>query len=102
MSSKLEVKNGEVYLIDLKDTYPNVQKGVRPCLVVQNDFGNMFSPTIIVVPITTKLKKTNMPVHVLIKNHGANKSEMILCECVITISKSQIRGYIEIYMIRRI
>lgn len=80
----------------MKDTYPNVQSGVRPCLIVQNNIGNTYSSTIIVVPITTKIKKTNMPVHVVIEHGSSPKQsyEMVLCECILTVSKSQIKNYL--------
>lgn len=92
----MKVKKGEIYLVDLKDTYSNVQKGIRPCLIIQNDYGNNYSPTTIVVPITSKIKKTNMPVHVVVeKGVSSHKSyEMILCESIITISKDQIKNYL--------
>lgn len=92
----MKVKKGEVYLVDLKDTYCNVQSGVRPCLIIQNNYGNDYSPTTIVVPITSKIKKTNMPVHVVVENGRSphQSYEMILCESIITISKEQIKNYL--------
>ena len=95
----LSVKKGEVYLIDLKDTYSNVQCGKRPCLVIQNDYGNEYSPTTIVVPITTKIKKTYMHVHVVIeKGSYSNKDrEMVLCECILTVSKDQIINHLRTF-----
>lgn len=92
----MKVKKGEIYLVDLKDTYCNVQNGTRPCLIIQNNYGNDYSPTTIVVPITSKIKKTNMPVHVVVeKGISPHKSyEMILCESIITISKDQIKNYL--------
>ena len=95
----ISVKKGEVYLIDLKNTYQNVQSGKRPCLIVQNNYGNTYSPTIIVVPITTKIKKTYMPVHVVIeKGVCFNKEkEMILCECILTVSKEQIINHLRTF-----
>lgn len=89
------IKNGDVYLIDLKDTYCNVQNGLRPCLVVQNNCGNQHSPTVIVVPITSKLKKRNMPVHVVVEQN--NNTEMVLCECILTVSKEQIGRYLRTF-----
>lgn len=84
------IKRGEIYLINLVENYSNVQSGIRPCLVVQNDFGNCYSPTLIVIPLTTKLKKLNMPVHVIV---GIN--QMALCETILTVSKKQIISYIK-------
>ena len=80
-----EIRRGKVYDVELKNTSSHVQFGRRPCLVVQT-----FSPTIIVVPLTTKLKKTHLPVHVI-----TAKNQMALCECVLTISKEQIISYIK-------
>lgn len=81
---------GDVFLVDLDDTNSHVQSGKRPCLIVQNNLGNSFSPNLIVVPLTSKLKKKNMSVHVVI-----DKNEMALCECILTISKTQLIYYIK-------
>lgn len=77
----------------------NVQSGKRPCLIIQNNNGNTYSPTVIVVPITTKIKKTYMPVHVIVeKGVCSNKDrEMILCECILTISKEQIINHLRTF-----
>ncbi len=85
-----EIKRGKVYDVDLPSTSSHVQSGRRPCLVVQNNLGNTFSPTLIVVPLTTKIKKTHLPVHVV-----TSKNQMALCECILTISKEQIISYIK-------
>lgn len=85
-----KIKKGDVFLVELSNTYSHVQNGTRPCLIVQNNLGNTFSPTLIVVPLTTKIKKTNMPVHVIITPY-----QMALCECILTISKKQILSYIK-------
>ena len=83
-------KRGDIYEVELNSTYSHVQSGRRPCLVVQNNLGNTFSPTLIVVPLTTKIKKTHLPVHVV-----TSKNQMALCECILTISKEQIISYIK-------
>ena len=85
-------KKGDIFLAELNDSYNHVQNGIRPCLIVQNNQGNTFSPTLIVVPLTTKIKKTNMPVHVVITPY-----QMVLCECILTISKKQIISYIKTF-----
>lgn len=84
------IKKGDIYVVSLEDKYNHVQNGVRPCLVVQNNMGNAFSPNLIVVPLTTKVKKTYMPVHVILE-----PSVMALCECIMTISKEQVIYYIK-------
>lgn len=81
---------GDIYLVKLQEKYDHVQFGTRPCIIVQNNFGNTFSNTLIVIPVTSKIKKKDMPVHVVINNN-----EMALCECILTISKTQIINYIE-------
>ena len=74
-------KKGNVYLVNLNNSYPNIQKGRRPCIIVQNDYANTFSKTLIVVPITTKIKRTDLPIHVRI-----DSKQMALCEHIFTIS----------------
>ncbi len=86
----INIQRGQVYEVNLNNTSLHVQSGRRPCLVIQNNLGNTFSPTLIIVPLTTKLKKTNMPVHVI-----TAKNQMALCECILTISKEQIISYIK-------
>ncbi len=86
----INIQRGQVYEVNLNNTSPHVQSGKRPCLVVQNNLGNTFSPTIVIVPLTTKLKKTYMPVHVI-----TAQNQMALCECILTISKEQIISYIK-------
>ncbi len=83
------IKRGDILLVKLKNDYPHIQTGIRPCVVVQNNFGNTFSKILIVVPLTTKLKKITMPVHVIV-----NSKQMALCESIMTISKEQIINYI--------
>lgn len=84
------IQRGDVLFVQLTDKYDHVQNGNRPCLVVQNNIGNTFSPTIIVVPLTSKMKKTNLPIHVVLE-----PKMMALCECILTISKEQIMYYIK-------
>ena len=85
-----EFKRGDIYLVDLGISNSHVQSGKRPCLIVQNNLGNTFSTTLIIVPLTTKIKKINMPVHVIIE-----PNQMALCECILTISKNQTINYIK-------
>lgn len=84
------IKRGDVYFVKLDHVCPHTQFGRRPCLVVQNNLGNTFSSTLIVIPLTTKLKKMNLPVHVFTGTH-----EIALCECVLTISKYRLCNYIK-------
>ena len=83
-------KKGDVYIFELKENESHVQKGIRPCLIVQNDVGNANSPNLIVVPLTSKVKRRDMPVHVL-----TGRRQMALCECILTIPKDNIISYIK-------
>lgn len=84
------IKRGDVYFVQLYNKAEHVQDGKRPCVVIQNNRGNKFSPTLIVIPLTSKIKKTYLPVHVVL-----GYETMALCECVLTISKDQIIRYIK-------
>ena len=84
-----KIKRGDVYFIQLYNKAEHVQDGKRPCVVIQNNKGNKFSSTLIVIPLTSKIKKTYLPVHVVLEYET-----MALCECVLTISKNQIIRYI--------
>ena len=64
---KREVKRGEVFYADLSPVVGSEQGGVRPVLIVQNDIGNRFSPTVIAAAITSKQDKTNLPTHIPVK-----------------------------------
>lgn len=83
---RLMLHRGSVYFGDLGDNGDGVQSGIRPLLVVQNNMGNKHSPTIIVVPITSKRKK-KMPTHFSIK---LDKKSTVLCEQITIIHKSKL------------
>jgi mRNA interferase MazF len=90
---KMTIKRGDIYYADLSPVVGSEQGGVRPVLVVQNDIGNKFSPTIIVSAITSQLDKAKLPTHIEIKGglHGLNKNSVILLEQVRTIDKRRLR-----------
>ena len=87
---------GDIYFADLSPVVGSEQGGVRPVLVIQNNVGNKFSPTVIVAAITSRMDKHNLPTHVLIEQsrYGLQKDSMILLEQVRTIDKSRLRDYI--------
>ena len=88
------VKRGEIYYADLGVNDGSIQSGIRPVLIIQNDVGNKFSPTVIVVPLTSQSKK-NMPTHVLFGTEtGLTKPSVCLCEQITVIDKSDLRGLI--------
>lgn len=87
----INVKRGDIFLVDLPDLHNHIQSGLRPCVVVQNNMGNTYSSLVIVCPITTKVKNNQMT-HVKIKE--LCRPSIILCEQIITISKDQLQRYI--------
>lgn len=97
MKSSNNTKNpkiGDIYLVDF-DGSGNEQKGFRPGLVFQNNVGNEHSPNLIVLPLTSALKKTNQPTHVFIpKEVGLRKDSMVLCENPKCMSKYKLGEYI--------
>lgn len=97
MKSSNNTKNpkiGDIYLVYF-DGSRNEQKGFRPGLVFQNNVGNEHSPNLIVLPLTSALKKTNQPTHVFIpKEVGLRKDSMVLCENPKCMSKYKLGEYI--------
>lgn len=87
------VKRGDIYYADLSPVVGSEQGGVRPVLVIQNNLGNYFSPTIIVAAITAKLAKPKLPTHIGIdaKITGIERNSVILLEQIRTIDKSRLR-----------
>lgn len=87
------VKRGDVYFADLSPVVGSEQGGIRPVLVVQNNLGNHFSPTIIVAAITAKMAKPKLPTHIGItsENTGIEKDSVILLEQIRTIDKARLK-----------
>lgn len=86
-------KCGEIYNVDFGKNKDSVQSGIRPAIIVSNNIGNANSPNVIVIPLTSKIKKENMPTHVVIepsKENGLKYKSMALCENLTTISKKQL------------
>ena len=86
------VKRGDVYFADLSPVVGSEQGGVRPVLVIQNDIGNRFSPTVIVAAITAQIQKATLPTHVEIdaKRYGFERDSVILLEQIRTIDKQRL------------
>ena len=87
------VKRGEVYYADLSPVIGSEQGGVRPVLVIQNDIGNKFSPTVIVTAITSQLTKAKLPTHIELKKgqFGLNKDSVVLLEQIRTLDKRRLK-----------
>lgn len=87
------VKRGDIYYADLSPVVGSEQGGVRPVLIVQNDVGNKYSPTVIAAAITSQINKAKMPTHIELKaqDYGLHKDSVILLEQIRTIDKKRLR-----------
>ncbi|MET3576020.1 type II toxin-antitoxin system PemK/MazF family toxin [Bhargavaea ullalensis] len=88
----MAIKRGDVFFADLSPVVGSEQGGTRPVLVIQNDIGNRFSPTVIIAAITAQIQKAKLPTHVEIdaEKHGFDRDSVILLEQVRTIDKSRL------------
>lgn len=86
------VKRGDIYFADLSPVVGSEQGGVRPVLIIQNNLGNHFSPTVIVAAITAKMVKPKLPTHIGIKaiGTGIERDSVILLEQIRTIDKARL------------
>lgn len=89
------IKRGDIYYADLSPVIGSEQDGIRPVLIVQNDLGNKFSPTVIAVAITTQ-SKTKLHTHIPINKEVSNlpKNSIILVEQIRTLDKSRLKNKI--------
>ena len=89
----MTVKRGEIYYADLSPVVGSEQGGIRPVLIVQNDVGNQFSPTVIAAAITSRRYKTNLPTHIRVNARGSGlaKDSIILLEQVRTLDKKRLK-----------
>lgn len=89
----MTVKRGDIYYADLSPVIGSEQGGVRPVLIIQNDVGNKYSPTIIAAAITSKINKAKMPTHIELaaNEYGLSKDSVILLEQIRTIDKQRLR-----------
>src|SRR5699024_4836077 len=90
--NNLIVQRGEVYFADLSPVVGSEQGGVRPVLILQNDIGNRFSPTVIVAAITAQIQKAKLPTHVEIdaKRYKFDRDSVILLEQIRTLDKQRL------------
>jgi mRNA interferase MazF len=86
------VKRGDVFFADLSPVVGSEQGGVRPVLIIQNDIGNRFSPTVIIAAITAQIQKAKLPTHVEIdaELHGFDRDSVVLLEQIRTIDKQRL------------
>lgn len=101
------IKKGDIYYADLSPVIGSEQGGIRPVLVVQNDIGNRYSPTIIIAAITSQINKAKLPTHVEIKgdDYGLPKDSVLLLEQIRTIDKKRLGekiGHVKEEIIERV
>lgn len=85
------IKRGDIFYANLSPVIGSEQAGIRPVLIIQNDIGNRFSPTVVALPITSK-EKTDLPTHISIskKESGLEKNSVVLVEQIRTLDKSRL------------
>lgn len=101
------VKRGDIFYADLSPVIGSEQGGVRPVIVVQNDIGNKYSPTVIVSAITSQINKAKLPTHIEInaEEYGLPKDSVVLLEQIRTIDKKRLRekiGHFDDEMMERV
>ena len=87
------IKRGELYYADLSPVVGSEQGGVRPVLVVQNDIGNKYSPTVIAACLTSKINKAKLPTHIELSavEYGLSKDSVVLLEQIRTLDKKRLK-----------
>lgn len=87
------IKRGDIYYADLSPVVGSEQGGIRPVLIVQNDVGNRYSPTVIAAAITSRTDKNRMPTHIDVHadEYGLEKNSVILLEQIRTLDKKRLR-----------
>lgn len=89
----MTIKRGDIYYADLSPVIGSEQGGIRPVLIVQNDVGNRYSPTVIAAAITSQRDKTNLPTHIRVDAGGCGlaKDSIVLLEQIRTIDKQRLK-----------
>ncbi len=89
----MEIKRGEIYYADLSPVVGSEQGGIRPVLVIQNDIGNRFSPTIIACAVTSQMTKAKLPTHIEFKSgqFGLERDSVALLEQIRTLDKRRLK-----------
>ena len=89
----MNIRRGDIYYADLSPVVGSEQGGVRPVLIVQNDIGNRFSPTVIAAAITSQRAKANLPTHIALnaQDSGLSRDSVVLLEQIRTLDKHRLR-----------
>jgi len=111
--NKVTVKRGDIYYADLSPVIGSEQGGLRPVLIIQNDVGNKYSPTVIAAAITSRLGKNRLPTHIDVcrhdtedeENYGLSKNSVILLEQIRTLDKRRLKekmGHLDERVMRQV
>ena len=103
----MTVRRGDIYYADLSPVIGSEQGGLRPVLIVQNDVGNKYSPTVIAAAITSQIGKTRLPTHIDVTadRFGLSKDSVILLEQIRTIDKQRLKekmGHLDDTVMKRV
>ena len=103
----MTIKRGDIYYADLSPVVGSEQGGLRPVLIVQNDIGNKYTPTVIAAAITSQLGKAKLPTHIDVyaEKYGLVKDSVILLEQIRTIDKTRLRekmGHLDDVLMQRV
>jgi mRNA interferase MazF len=87
------IRRGDIYYADLSPVVGSEQGGMRPVLIVQNDVGNRYSPTVIAAAITSQINKARLPTHIELgaQSYGLSKDSVVLLEQIRTIDKQRLK-----------
>ena len=91
----MEIRRGYIYYADLSGATGSEQDGIRPVLIIQNDTGNKYSPTVIAAAITSKEKRSDLPTHVYLGTEfGLREPSIVMLEQIRTIDKTRLARYV--------
>ena len=93
----MQIERGELYYADLSPVVGSEQGGLRPVLIIQNDIGNKYSPTVIIAAITSKIQKAKLPTHIELSHtiYPLSKDSVVLLEQIRTLAMHLLRIYID-------
>lgn len=90
------INKGDIYYVSLDPIVGSEQNGTRPVVIIQNDIGNKYSPTVLVAPLTSKVKsKPHLPTHVLVKSEHIKHNSIVLLEQIRVLDKSRLISYVD-------
>ena len=94
----MQIERGDIYYADLSPVVGSEQGGLRPVLIIQNDIGNKYSPTVIIAAITSQIQKAKLPTHIELSHskYPLTKDSVVLLEQIRTLDKRRLRERIGI------